>query len=440
MMTRVEKYKAVFSEAPRSVPARDYVDGPLLGNGDMGVVIGGKPESQQFWLSKCDFWRTMPRYPLFTPVNIGWLDVTIPALRGAPYYAEQVLASAEVRQTFATDGGSVGVTSWTPATENFLIIELSRSGAPIDVEITLRTREAELATAQAGAADDTLYLTRLFSGEALDWPNEAAVAAKAVGGQEQPTWGSALPGLQSDGQPVISGPAQRFTLAEETPRVIAVAVSTSHQDTAPLQDARCRVEALDAAKLNALRTAHLDWWRRFWSESEISIGDEFLELFYYGSFYIMACSSRNSDFAPAISGVWTPTDHPHWGADYHMNYNHQAPWWGCYGGNHLSITAPYETPVLQYLERGRYMAEHYLGRKGIFYCVGIGPLGSCSCWEKEHHKWDDDAYDKHFFAGQKSNASWGGVNMVMRWRCYARSRLCRQGLPVSERAGGFLAR
>ena len=63
------------------------------------------------------------------------------------------------------------------------------------------------------------------------------------------------------------------------------------------------------------------------------------------------------------------------------------------------------------------MAERYLGKNGIFYCVGIGPLGSCSCWEKEHHKWDDDAYDKHFFAGQKSNASWGGVNMVMRWRC-----------------------
>ena len=327
-MTRVEKYKAIFSEAPRSVPARDYFDGPLLGNGDLGVVIGGKPESQQFWLSKCDFWRSMPRYPLFTPVNIGWLDVTLPTLRGATYYAQQVLATAEVRQTFATEDGHVKVTSWTPATENFLIVELSRFGAPIDVEIALRTREAELATAQTGAVGDTLYLTRLFSGEALDWPSEAAVAAKAIGGQEQPAFGPAPLDLQSDGQPVVSGPTQRFTLVEGTPRVVAVVVSTSHQNTAPLQDARRRVEAMDGAKLGELRADHLDWWRSFWSESEINIGDEFLEMFYYGSFYIMACSSRNPDFAPAISGVWTPTDYPHWGADYHMNYNHQAPWWG----------------------------------------------------------------------------------------------------------------
>ena len=189
-----------------------------------------------------------------------------------------------------------------------------------------------------------------------------------------------------------------------------------------------------------LRAAHQDWWRGFWNKSEIDIGDDFLELFYYGSFYLMACCSRNNDFAPAISGVWTPTDHPHWGADYHMNYNHQAPWWGCYGGNHISITEPYDTPLLQYMERGKYMAERYLGKKGIFYCVGIGPLGSCSCWEKDHHKWEDDAYDKHFFAGQKSNASWGGVNMVMRWRSTLDETYARKVYPLPAGVGELLGR
>ncbi len=91
MMTnhRVDRCKAVFHAPPSSVPARGFFDGPLLGNGDLGVVIGGLPEKQQFWISKCDFWRALPRYPQFTPVNIGWLEVSIPALQGAEYYAEQ---------------------------------------------------------------------------------------------------------------------------------------------------------------------------------------------------------------------------------------------------------------------------------------------------------------------------------------------------------------
>ncbi len=391
---RVDRCKAIFQEPPRSTPATDYFDGPLLGNGDLGVVIGGLPELQQFWISKCDFWRAMPRYPLFTPVNIGWLEASIPALQGASYHAEQVLATAQVRQTFTTADSAVTIISWTPATENALMLEFSCTGKPVEVEIALRTREAEHASWETGHVGDGFWLTRRFSGEALDWPNEAAVAAQVIGGT-----------------------GQRFRLVPDAPVQIAAQVSTSHETPDPRQAAQQRLEKTDTAWVESLRRDHQDWWRDFWNESEIAIGDDFLELFYYGSFYIMACSSRNKGFAPAISGVWTPTDYPHWGADYHMNYNHQAPWWGCYGANHIGITEPYDTPVLQYMERGKHMAHAYLGKPGILYCVGIGPLGSCSCWEKDHDKWNDDSYDKHFFAGQKSNASWGGVNMVMRWRC-----------------------
>ncbi len=242
---------------------------------------------------------------------------------------------------------------------------------------------------------------------------------------------------EAEGERHLSGQMAQFLLTEGVPALAAAQVCTSHEYAEPLQEARRGAEQTNWNALPGLRQAHQTWWRDFWNESEIDIGDDFLELFYYGSFYIMACSSRNNDFAPAISGVWTPTDHPHWGADYHMNYNHQAPWWGCYGANHIRITEPYETPVLQYMERGKYMAREYLGKKGIFYCVGIGPLGSCSCWEKDHHKWEDDSYDKHFFGGQKSNASWGGVNMVMRWRCTLDRKYAEKVYPYLRELADF---
>ena len=79
---RVDRYIATFHAPPRSVPARDYYDGPLLGNGDLGVVIGGSRKSSNSGFPSATSGVRMPRYPLFTPVNIGWLEVSIPALAG----------------------------------------------------------------------------------------------------------------------------------------------------------------------------------------------------------------------------------------------------------------------------------------------------------------------------------------------------------------------
>jgi hypothetical protein len=41
---------AVFNEPPDGVPPRGMPGGPLLGNGDVGVVIGGPAEAQQFYI------------------------------------------------------------------------------------------------------------------------------------------------------------------------------------------------------------------------------------------------------------------------------------------------------------------------------------------------------------------------------------------------------
>ena len=46
----ISKHKAVFGKPPGQVPTGGAVDGPLLGNGDVGVVLGGAPEAQRFKL------------------------------------------------------------------------------------------------------------------------------------------------------------------------------------------------------------------------------------------------------------------------------------------------------------------------------------------------------------------------------------------------------
>jgi hypothetical protein len=114
----VSRQKGVFTEPPVAMPTRKMPDGPVLGNGDAGVAIGGvvgrrksfglggpggaspvsvtsSPERHRFWISKNDFWKSKTIYPNAHPCPIGGINVSIPALVNGRYHAEQILETAE---------------------------------------------------------------------------------------------------------------------------------------------------------------------------------------------------------------------------------------------------------------------------------------------------------------------------------------------------------
>ena len=57
----VSPYKAVFLGPPKGTPSKTSVDGPLLGNGDMGVCISGLPDGQWFLAVQKRFLETGTR-------------------------------------------------------------------------------------------------------------------------------------------------------------------------------------------------------------------------------------------------------------------------------------------------------------------------------------------------------------------------------------------
>ena len=378
------KHRGVFRGPPREVPTDKVVDGPILGNGDVGVVISGAPEAQRFWISKCDFWKAKPGERLGGgPKLIGGLDLSIPALAGAVYHAEQVLHEPEIRSTFRTAAGSVAMRCWVAASEDLLVIELSADGEPVAVEGKPWVQTGDGATTAQGTWKDVQWNTRAFTGADLDWPTEAAVAVRCL-----------ETGLDA------------FTLTPGRPITIAVAIRTSHGTRSYLDDARRRVAQLSRKEIESVRSAHIKWWRAFWSKSFIEIPDKLIERFYYGSHYIMASCSRNKDFPPGIFGNWITTDTPKWAGDYHLNYNHEAPWWGCYSSNHVELTEPYDTPLMEFMPRGRLYAKRDLNCRGICYPVGIGPRGLDTTRLGE---------DQGGYLGQKYDAAYGAVNMSMRF-------------------------
>jgi alpha-L-fucosidase 2 len=135
-------YAAVFTAPPRQVPTRGMPDGPLLGNGDVGVVLAGPPESQLFYIGKNDFWRRNNAAVL----AVGRLALDVPALHGASYRQEQDLVRAEVRGEFSAPGAALATRSWVDANTNLLLSVLTNRGQePLPLSIQAIVGEAEAA-------------------------------------------------------------------------------------------------------------------------------------------------------------------------------------------------------------------------------------------------------------------------------------------------------
>jgi len=459
----VARHRGVFTRPPVVMPTRKVPDGPLLGNGDIGVAIGGVierlryfglgeeggakvtarttspqdcPETHRFYLSKNDFWKTKTVYPNAHPAPIGGIDISIPALNGGAYRAEQVLETAEVVHTLTTAhriedpppftkaGTVIHFHSWVAATENLVVIELSVAGDPadrnpfgptaltgVDVKLWPATgNESETAT---GNLPDGSWAVRRFVSTteslALDRTasartTEAAVALRLFRHREP-----GLPWSRGDGWS-----ADRIVIQPGRTVLLAASIVTSEESKTPLEEARRRVAALSVEKLTALKEAHRAWWRSFWSRSYVSIGDPLIERYYYGSHYLMASCSRNRSFPPSLYGNWITADGPSWQADYHLNYNHQAPWWGVFSSNHVELAEPYDAPILDYLPTAKANAQQFLGVPGVYYDVGIGPQGLETVFMPEGHGLPGEG--NRMFLGQKSNAAFAAVNMFLRIR------------------------
>lgn len=459
----VARQKGIFASPPILMPTRKVPDGPLLGNGDVGVAIGAvverqkyyglgeagganvtvramsvtnSPERHRFYLAKNDFWKTKTIYPNAHPAPIGGIDVTIPALANGRFQAEQLLETAEVMHTLKTTqrvedpppftraGATIRIRSWVAATENLLVIELSVDGqandtnpfGPTDqvgVDATLWPMTGNEAETATGNLPDGYWAVRRFTSTtnsiALErkpskWSSEAAVAMRLFN-HRQP----GLPWSRGDGWS-----ADRFVLSPARPIIIAAAIVTSEESAAPLDEARRRIAALTLERLDQLRLAHRRWWRDFWSKSYVEIGEPLIERYYYGSHYLMASCSRNRQFPPSLFGNWTTADAPSWQADYHLNYNHQGPWWGVFSSNHPELADPYDTPILEYLPIARDNARKYLNVRGAYYDVGVGPKGLETAFMPDGHGIPGEG--NRMFLGQKSNGAFAAANMFMRFR------------------------
>ena len=175
------KYSAVFTEPPKNVPTYYMPDGPLLGNGDLGIALAGPPEEQRFYIGKNDWWgygdgsRAMP---------VGGLTLAIAGLKGASYRQEQDLALAEVRGAFTNGAVAVQTRSFVDTHSNLLVTELKCAGTqPVTAVLSQKNGLDEpWGTSHASLPEGLLCYTRKSQDAAPENRMDIAVVSRIIGG------------------------------------------------------------------------------------------------------------------------------------------------------------------------------------------------------------------------------------------------------------------
>lgn len=415
-MDVVDKYVIRFNAPPKKIPSIFSVDAPLLGNGFTGVAIAGNPDSTIFYVARNDFWRLKSGYDESSPLVLGKVEMNIPELKGAAYSVEQHLSDATTVAHFTKGDLSFSYKTYVSATEDMMIVEMNMTGQEtmnVDLKLSAvsekefnRRNEAAIACIRLGKIDKGMtddgihYLSRAFP-ESVDIPTQAAIAMKS----------------ESDN-------TGRLILEEGKTQRAILAFSSNFKSDDCVKAVVNRVNACGGSNLKKLEHEHKSWWKDYWGKSYVSIHDSIIEKQYYLSLYGLASCSRDLNFPPSIFGTWITQEYPAWGADYHLNYNHMAPYYGLYSSNRIEQADPYYMPLLAFMSKGQYYSEKVTSiPDGILLPVGIGPLGIESTnrnakMEKYHFKWmieDGNVEEGGLFWGQRSNAAYAVVNLSMQF-------------------------
>src|ERR1017187_1811752 len=123
-----------WTQMPGNIATARMTGGALIGNGSVGVAIGGSADQQEYYVGREDFWsvqrgKIMP---------VGRLQLTIPALQNATTQLQENIGPADVTASFAAGGSQLKSHSWVDSTKNFFFVELENPGAtPLEVNAQL---------------------------------------------------------------------------------------------------------------------------------------------------------------------------------------------------------------------------------------------------------------------------------------------------------------
>jgi glycosyl hydrolase family 95 len=332
-----------------NVTTNKFTPGMLLGNGDVGVIVGGdKNTNQRFYFGKSTFWGTAwnSGHSQLVPAILSLGNLAISSSQTSPnpgpvYSMTQDILNAEVRSRVQLGSANVNMRSYVAGPNGDVITELSTpSGSPsVSLSITLTLPPPDTHTTYpttVGQSGGTIFATRHNNLKgSSDFQSEVAIAVRPVG--------VGFSSASTSGNTVTG----KFTLAGgSTVELATVFRGDARQGgggpsaSSLAGTATSAVNAMTAAGIASELASHRSFWKNFWLKSYVQTNDATMNAYWYGSLYAMGSASQPGHVLAGMNGQWVSSDFTQF-PRYWYNYNVEAPFYGLASANHPDLIQPY---------------------------------------------------------------------------------------------------
>lgn len=354
-------YTATWDDAT----CRTLHKGAYLGNGDLGVHLGGTVHSLKYYLGKNGFHagNNVSGYSdglsaapgVWTQHVLNLAILTIEKSSGddtgSAYSVTQDIRNAEIRACCTLAGVAVQTRAYMADSINALVIELStNSGNNVALQATLSVIGNDYVTRRAGTADSVAWVTKEPNADGAPFYVKGAVAARVLGAETVLTTANGACSRLAFDLPADGSVVRIFLNAEHTKNAAS-----------PLSLVQAHVRDMTDAGITGICTQNIAWWKDFWLKSYIALGDE-VQKYWYNHLYLIGSAARSGHDnrpgkAPGHWGPWNRDDNMMWFGNVSMNYNGQNPYYGAFASNHVDLVDPY-------IETVKYYAKN-TGRKRV---------------------------------------------------------------------------
>ncbi len=389
MDTNISQYAHIdFLEKNFNAPNHAIPNGPITGNGDIGLTIDTQANNARIWIAKNDFWCYKPHHSGGGMKSVGFIKIVMDDMISTDVW--QDVQTGQIGVVFKNAQSCAKLVVRAPHGKNiiFATLECVSGVAKYELELDTLTYDPLVDISRVQNRSISL-ITKSYTRHNVQYPCKVSFALD------------------------IKNKNQKDTLTQNEKIHFFVPVVTNNESDNTANEVMHILSTLNDQSISAAIQDNDAWWANFWSQSAVKIDDHSdIEKYWYYSQYVLACCCDKNKFAPGIFGNFITSDKPAWGGDYHLNYNHEAPFWGLYSSNHMDEADTYHRPIIEYIKKAQQNAKEQLHCSGLYSKVGIGPKGyECSLmFDRDGHVCEAVSY-----WGQKSNAIYAGINFIMRY-------------------------
>lgn len=137
---------------------------------------------------------------------------------------------------------------------------------------------------------------------------------------------------------------------------VLVSVVTDKESTQPVEAAQRLLDEVEDNGIEQLREDKDNWYRNFWSNAFVKLGDDYLENIYYLRRYLMAAGSQGEFPVAFNGGLWRWNhDVMNWVTPHH--WNTQQQYWGLCAQNDCQLMLPYLNTYFKMIPYGEALAK-----------------------------------------------------------------------------------